>query len=80
MVSAQYLKKYFTPPRQILYTGAPGQYEDQFELGDLDLIFKVTEVIEVDNIWRMVSAQYLKKYFMFPHQYWDKEAPMHDKE
>ena len=35
--------------------------KSKFELDDLDPIFKVTEVIQVDNMWRMVSAQYLKK-------------------
>ena len=31
----------------------------KFELGDLDLIFKVTEVIEGDDIWKMVCKMIL---------------------
>ena len=57
-----------------------GKTKTNFELGDLVLIFKVTEVIQVDDIWRMVSAQYLKECLTFPHQLWDKEAPGHDKD
>ena len=50
MVSTQYLKKYLTYPHQIWYTEARGQAKTKFELRDLNLIFKVTEVIEGDDI------------------------------
>ena len=45
MVSAEYLKKYFMYPQKIWHTKAPGKTKTMFELGDLDLIFEVTEVI-----------------------------------
>ena len=77
MISAQYLKNYFTHPHQLEQRD---KTKTTFELGDLDLFFKATEVIQVDDICRMVSAQYLKKYLTFPHQMWDKEAPGHDKD
>ena len=65
-------------PHQIWYTEAPGYGEDQVEPGAIDLLFKVTEVIHGDEIWMMVSAEYLKKYLMCPHQIWYTEAPRQD--
>ena len=47
----------------------------KFEPDNLDLIFEVTEVIQGNGIWKMVSAKYLKKYLMYPHQEWITEAP-----
>ena len=34
--------------------------ETKFKLSDLDLILKVTEVIQCDGTWKMVSTQYLR--------------------
>ena len=50
------------------------------EPGYLDLNFKVTEVIQCDSMWKMVSAQYLRNYLMYPHQIWCTRAPWQDKD
>ena len=50
-----------------------GKWKTQVRTGwpwRLDLIFKVTEVILGYEIWKKVSAQYLKKYRTNPHQIW----------
>ena len=52
-----------------------GKKKIKLESGDLDPIFKVTEVIQGDGIWKMVSAQYVEKYLMYPHQIWYTGAP-----
>ena len=54
-----------------------GKTNSKFELVDLDLIFKVTGHLRED-IWKIVSAQYLKRYLMYPHQIWCTEAPVQD--
>ena len=46
----------------------------KFETGDLDLILKVTEVIQSDDM-KDGFAQYLKKYSTYPHQIWYTDSP-----
>ena len=39
----------------------------EFEPGDLDLHFEVTEVIQGNSMWKMVSTHDLNKYVMYSH-------------
>ena len=77
MGSTQYLKKYLMYPHQIWYQKHQGMAKTKFEPCVLDLIFEVTEVIYGDVILKIVSAEHMKKYLMYPHQIWYTEASEH---
>ena len=51
-----------------------GKMKTKFEVGDLDLIFKVSLPRYLKS-FKIVSAQYLKNYFMNSHQICCTEAP-----